>query len=566
MANILIFLYHNMEKAINEKITEYFAQKNLPIELKTDYKKGIVKTKDVVIDGELLQLLLLSNLKIEKKEEFEDYYNLVTPSFRFYMTEKVDSNKDLELNFTYLLSMYHKDISSIYKFISILHNLKKLNIRESHFYKYNSDEIKIFSTFLTYFIKNDKIDFNNFIYHKNINYKELIDMKQKKAFPKSESNIIKLLENFDEILDIFDEIYDTKVLSELSDEIIRFDKISNNKLFITNKNDKIMIQMLVTKEHYKDICALIKKIKDVFKDFEIILFVDQFNEDFYLIFKDKYISKLFVKNPESKNLFMLNNNKDLFIFYDIEEKDKSKALVNQFFGDIKKALPNAFKTLFLMFNKNNKIHKVKITLDLSKFGYFIKDKVMQNYFSLSEYKEEQKYYSIYLYSKNNTFCYELFKLENPIVGDILPKWLEYGNKKIINNLDSLILINGYKLMLKSTKMPQKEYYSKIILQINQNESQYEKEFNEALKAINIMFHTKNIYYVNSLAEFVDENKIIPTTTFTSYNKRGFDNLFPFFNYIYRKQPILNKKPIILQVSYFLSHKLNVYGLNNELDK
>lgn len=555
-----------MEEAINEKIKEYFTQKKLPIELKTDYKKGIVKTKDIVIDGELLQLLLLSNLKFEKKEEYEDYYNLVTPSFRFYMTEKADSNKDIELNFTYLLSMYHKNISSIYRFISILQGLKKLSIRESHFYKYNSDEIKIFSTFLNHFIKNDKIDFDNFIYHKNMNYKELIDMKQKKAFPKSDSNIIKLIDNFDEILDIFDEIYDTKIFSELSDEIITFDKIRNNKLFITNKNDKILVQMIVTKEHYKGICVLIKKIKDAFKDFEIILFVDEFYEDFYLIFKDAYISKLLVKIPESKNLYMLNNNKDLFIFYDLDEKDKSKALVNQFFEDIKKKLPNAFETLFLMFNKNYKIHKVKINLDLSNFIYFIKDKVMQNYFSLSEYKEEQKYYSIYLYSKNNTFCYELFKYENPLVGDILPKWLEYGNKKIINNLDSLVLINGYKLMLKSTEMPQKEYYSKIILQVNQNESQYEKEFNEALKKINIMFHTKNIYYVNSLADFVDENKIIPTTTFTSYNKRTFDNLFPFFNYIYRKQPILNKKPIILQVSYFLSYKLNVYGLKNELDK
>ena len=121
-------------------------------------------------------------------------------------------------------------------------------------------------------------------------------------------------------------------------------------------------------------------------------------------------------------------------------------------------------------------------------------------------------------------------------------------------------------MLKSTEIPQKEYYSKIILQINQNDSQSEKEFNEALKKINVMFHTKNIYYVNSLADFIDENKIIPTTTFTSYIKRGYDTLFPFFNYIYRKQPLLNKKPIILQVSYFLSYKLNVYGLNNELDK
>ena len=555
-----------MEEAINAKITEYLTNKNLPIKLKTDYKKGIVKTKDIIIDGELLQLLLLSNLKFEKKEEYEDYYNLVTPSFRLYMRENIDSNKELELNFTYLLNIYQKDISSIYKFISLLHDVKKLNIKEPQFYKYNSDEIKIFSTFLIYFIKNEKIDFNNFVYAKNMNYKELIDMKQKKAFPQSDSKIIKLIENFDEILDIFEEIYDTKILNELSEEIISFDKIRNNKLFITNKNDKVMIQMLVKKEHSKEICSLIKKIKETFKEFEIILFTDDFKEDFYLIFKNEYITNLLVRNSESKNLFMLKNNKDLFIYMDLEEKDKSKALLNQFFGDIKKTLPNTFETLFLMFNKNNKIHKVKITLDLSQFGYFIKDKAMQNYFSLNEYNEEQKYYSIYLYSKNNTFCYELFKLENPIVGDILPTWLEYGSKKVANSLDSLILINGYKLMLKSTEMPQKEYYSKIIFQINQAESQYEKEFNEALKKINIMFHTKNIYYVKSLADFIDENKAIPTTTFTSYNKRGYDTLFPFFNYIYRKQPILNKKPIILQVSYFLSYKLNVYGLNNELDK
>ena len=555
-----------MEKVINEKILEYLREKNLAIELKTDYKKGTVKTKDIVIDGELLQLLLLSNIKIEKKEEYEDYYTLVTPSFRLYMKENVDSNKDIELNFTYLLDKYHKDISSIYKFISILHNLKKLEIKEPHFYKYNSDEIKIFSTFLVKCIRRDTFGFDNFAYSKNMNYKELMDMKQKKAFPKSDSKIIKLIENFDEILDIFDEIYDTKIFSELNDEIIEYDIIRNNKLFITNKDDKFMIQMLVKKEHYKEICVLIKKIKDTFKDFEIILNVDEFNEDFYLLFKDEYISHLIVKNSENKNLFMLNNNKDLFIYYDLEEKDKSKSLVNQFFSDIKKILPTAFEILYLVFKNKYKIHKIKINLDLSNFGYFIRDKVMQNYFCLSEYKEEQKYYSIYLYSKNNKFCYELFKLENPDIGDILSKWLEYGNKKIINNLDSLILINGYKLMLKSIEMPQKEYYSKIILQINQNDSQSEKEFNEALKKINIMFHTQNIYYVNSLADFIDENKIIPTTTFTSYNKRGYDTLFPFFTYIYKKQPILNKKPIILQVSYFLSHKLNVYGLNNELDK
>ena len=59
-----------------------------------------------------------------------------------------------------------------------------------------------------------------------------MDIKQKKQFSDTESNIFKLIYNFDEILKIFDEIYDTKLFNELSDEIIKYDKIENNKLFL----------------------------------------------------------------------------------------------------------------------------------------------------------------------------------------------------------------------------------------------------------------------------------------------------------------------------------------------
>ena len=56
--------------------------------------------------------------------------------------------------------------------MEILHELKEkelINVKESNFKKENSDEIKIFSKFLFFYIinfSNDKIDFDNFIYSK----------------------------------------------------------------------------------------------------------------------------------------------------------------------------------------------------------------------------------------------------------------------------------------------------------------------------------------------------------------------------------------------------------------
>lgn len=556
-----------MEETINKTINEFITGKNLSFQIDRDYKKVILRTKDITIDVELLKEILL-NTKIMKKEGYDnDYFYYITPSFKLYISENIHDNNDVDLNFTYLLNKYKENNLAIYKFSSIFQELvkdKKLNVKETIFTKYNSDEIKIFTKFLIYCInKTEIVDFNNFLYIKYFDSDKLKDVIKKNEFPKLETKILKLIENFGEILEIFDEIYDTKLFSDLDGDIIEYDKILNNKLFITEKENKFKIQIFIKKDNYKNIVELIKKIKNVFKDIELILYVDESIDDFYLLLKEDFINNLIINNAGNKNLLMLKNNKDLFIYYDLEI-DSSYQIVEKQFNDIKRILPDYFETFYLVFNKQYKIHKVKITLDLSNFGYFIKDKVFQNYFRLSEYNEEKNHYSIYLYSKKNRLCYDIFCLVNPDITKILTLWLNYGNKKIIDNQDSLILINGYELMLKSSKLLQKIYYDKIILQVDNDN--YKEEFNDALNKKNIEFHTKNIYCVNSLKDFMDENKNIPTTTLKVYNKRGFDTLLPFFNFVFKKKPILNKKPILLQVSYFLSYNLNVYGNNNALDK
>ena len=556
-----------MEEAINITINEFISDKKISCQINRENKKTILRTKDIVIDAELLKVILL-NTKIDKKEGYDyDYFYYITPSFKFYISENINNNNDIDLNFSYLLSKYTENNISIYKFITIFQELvedKKINVKETNFSKYNSDEIKVFTKFVICSINKTKIDFDNFIYIKFYDINKLKEIIKNNTIQKTDKKCVKLIENYGEILDIFDEIYDTKIFTELENGIIEYNKIQNNKLFITEKENKFVIQIFIKKEYFKNLVELIKKIKNNFKDLDIILYVDQSIDDFYLLFKEGFINNLIIKHTDNKNLIMLKNNKDLFIYYDLEI-DSSYKIVENYFNDINKFLDCYFETLYFVFNKNYKIHKIKIS-SLSNFGYFIKDKVFQNYFKLNEYNEEIKYYSVYLYSKNNRLCYDIFCLIiDPVITKLLSIWLNYGNKKIIDNPDSLILINGYELILKSAKIVQNIYYNKIILQIDNND-QYQEEFNNALNKTNIEFHTKNIYYVKSLKEYIYENKYIPTTTLTTYKKRGFDTLVPFFDFVYKKKPILNKKPIIVQISYFLSYNLNVYGINNALDK
>ena len=119
-------------------------------------------------------------------------------------------------------------------------------------------------------------------------------------------------------------------------------------------------------------------------------------------FKEYYISILIIKNTNNKNILMLSNkNKDIFIYYDYDEIKSSELLIENEFVFINKYLSdtNYFENLFLVFNKDYKIHKIKIGKNLSNFGFYIKDRVEQNYFNINEYKKERGNYSIYLYSE-----------------------------------------------------------------------------------------------------------------------------------------------------------------------
>ena len=115
--------------------------------------------------------------------------------------------------------------------------------------------------------------------------------------------------------------------------------------------------------------------------------------------------------------------------------------------------------MFLVFKQEYKIYKVKIVKNMANFGFYIKDKVEQNYFNINEFKDEKGNNSLYLYSKDNTLCYEIFCQKYPIFEKIFSLFINkegfINNKKLNDNLNSLIAIKGYDLLIRCSKIIKK---------------------------------------------------------------------------------------------------------------
>ena len=561
-----------MQEKILSIIDKYYKERNFEYEITKTTYGTIIKNKEILTDIDLLRYIFL-NFKVENKGNYE-FFNLVTKSFKFCFSANTEDERKriLDLVYSNLIELYHGDNDSLGKFVEILNELDKkqlVNLVEINFRKENSDEIKNFSQILFYYAKNLsnlKIDFDKFIYCKKF---DLIKIKNEIIRKISDEKydkyrLVKILKECIEILDIFDEIYDTKIFVNLNKYIIEIDKIFNNKLLITDENDKFIIQMIVKNESIEIVDSLIRKIKKLFdKNVEIILFINEYNNDLiYQLLKQDLISNLIIKNSLSKNSLMLKNNKDLFIYYDLNDPNTKDLIENEFIL-INKYLAKYFEILYLVFNQNYKFHKVKLCKNLSSFALYIKE-IEQNYFNINEYNDEKDKYSLYLYSEDNTFCYELFCKKFPILEEILKIWLKYDFDKNIppsDNLNSLIAIRGYNLIVRCTEINKPKYYDKILFQESleiDDDYALKPEFEKLLEQKSIGFNTKNIYIVDNLDEYINIKNNLPSYLMNSYIKRSFNDLLPIFYFIFKKYPILDRKPILLQTSYFMSYNLNIY--------
>ena len=96
-----------MEEAINKIISDYIKENNLSLNLNKGSKKVIIKSKDIVLDVEILKEIILK-AKFEKKNNLDsDYIYYVAPSCKYYITDNMYETNDLDLNYGFLLIFYH---------------------------------------------------------------------------------------------------------------------------------------------------------------------------------------------------------------------------------------------------------------------------------------------------------------------------------------------------------------------------------------------------------------------------------------------------------------------------
>ena len=163
-----------MEEKITSLIDEYYKEKNLKYEISKNNKRIMIKNIDIVTDVDLLRYLLL-NLKLEQKTNY-DYIYYITKTCKFYFSNELEE-KNLNLMYTNIIQIYYDNIENFYKYVEILNelNTKKLvNVIENEFRKENSEEIKIFSKFLFYYINHlsdEQINLSIFKHHKIIKQK-----------------------------------------------------------------------------------------------------------------------------------------------------------------------------------------------------------------------------------------------------------------------------------------------------------------------------------------------------------------------------------------------------------
>ena len=125
-------------------------------------------------------------------------------------------------------------------------------------------------------------------------------------------------------------------------------------------------------------------------------------------------------------------------------------------------------------------------------------------------------------------------------------------------MEKIILINCSNVI-------KKVYYNKIIFEESieiDDDYKLKEELLNILDKKSCCFNTKNIYIVQSLENYLDNKETLPSMLIKKYTKRGFKDLLSSFYLIYKKFPVLNKKPIILQISYFVSYNLNIYKNRN----
>jgi len=527
-----------MEELAKKIINDFTHENNIKYKtekrLSSSYPKYIFLDNSIEIDLKFINYFYENmNFTVENYISITICLNLIELCFYSQRT-----------SFTFLhdklFNCFIKDFKSYYFFMNELYKLIQIHKEKIDLWgiepKYNSfnidDKILYGNILKTFLIENEL--FNEESFYKNYKNSDSSINDFMMLSPNED-----LFKQFDIVYNISGSILANKkylAFFYINTSKLLFNKLNCNEIHICSPDDKIPMYI-----------SYINKIKNLNKNLKIYFYVNILNKEVCELLKDNNFNVIFsdsnskiVLQKFDNELWFLNNNEihDTYIYID------------KYFNILKVNNIN-FHSIKFGFLSNYNGYLIKLNNNLYNLEYFKKIKGMKTLISFEDFSEEKikNNFDILIKGENNPLSNTIFKLENENLLNVFNKYIN----KYQNNLNKTILYLGkYEYLFYLIENGFIGILNKIYLKKDLNKEN-EIKLDYYIKKDFYEFPCNELYIINNLSEnnfnSLKENFIC--------KKRNYKRLLPILFVLKSKIHSLYKKPILLNLSKFLSQKLIV---------
>lgn len=534
---------------------ESIQNKNVKGNLDIDNKKYTIITNNLNDDLCLLQYYLEKLVIKTENRESPVTINLNSITIQLVQCSKLIYM--INFNIDFLLRVYYSSYKEFFDFLKkfkliYYKNEKKIDIKADFTEFPDDDSYLIFIIILCYLSTEEPmISSNMYINEFGEETKELFKQANLHTF-RTSNQIISLFSNekiMNEIFNFFPEIFDTNLFKTSRDYLV-FKRITTNKMIINSAYMELYIEICLSKNYLNKVNNLLKIFSQFDKNnLKIILHTNEFKYEIFNLLSQKQIFFLIVNEPYDLYTIFINlQQKLLWIVFNINKSNVD--LINIIKEINSKCI---IEKVIFCFVFDYKIIKIEIFPILSQIKiYKIKQKNIQNKQLIEK--------NILLFLDNNKndiligdcvnsfyLCY-IFSQKISSLKELL--LIFYQNNILTSPINSICSFQKPKLFIKTTNAP-----IPFVSQIIHIKSIKRADYEILLELIN-----KDCIEFPCTELHIGEPQQSNMVQMIKY-KRNFKRLFPLLIAVKTKMRNLYKKPILLNITRFLTLKTFIFISN-----
>ena len=527
-----------MEELAKKIIKEFTSKNNIKYktekQLSSSYPKYIFIDNSIEIDLKFIQFFYENmNFTVDNYISITIALNLVEFCFYSQRTSFTFLHEKLFNCFIKDIKSYNYFMDELYKLIQI--NKEKIDLWgiEPKYNKFNIDDKILYGNILkSFLIENELFKEESFYKHyKNSN---------------SSINDFMMLPLNKDLFKKFDIIYNISGSILANKKYLAFFYINNSKLLF-NMINGVEIHICSPQEKIQLYISYIKEIKNLNENIKFYFYVNILNKEVCELFKEDNFNIIFSDN--NSKFILQNNNKELW-FLNNNERDDIHIYLDKYFNILKENNINIQIIKFGFLSKYNG-YLVKINENLYNLEFYKKIKGMKTLISFEDFNDNiiKNNFDILIKGENISLSNTIFKLENENLSNVFEKYINKYQQSVNKTIFYLgkyeylfyLIENGFNRILNII------YLKKDLNKENdiKLKNYIKKDFYE--------FPCDELYIVNNFSE--NNFNLFKETIICK--KRNYNRLLPLLLVLKNKMHDLYKKPILINLSKFLSQKLIV---------